>query len=146
MGKQKVPSGTTTVSGLWPFPNGYSVWAGTCTLNDPATTGGARPVPVIPEPGQTVTAEVALKPVRLTFLDDDDAPLVDKTVRASIVNTTGCSETEFALGRTDAREPSCRRCPYGQWLATADTVTLTVDVPADGSVTYPLQVPEGVGG
>lgn len=48
MGKKKVPAGQTTVTGLWPFPDGYSLWAGTCNLNDPAASGGTRADPVKP--------------------------------------------------------------------------------------------------
>ena len=65
MGKKKISSGTMTVSGLWPYPDGYSTWAGTCAVNDPASTGGPRPDPVRPDPGETASAEVVLKPVRV---------------------------------------------------------------------------------
>ena len=51
-GQKKVPAGQTTVTGLWPFPDGYSLWAGTCNLNDPAASGGTRADPVKPRPGQ----------------------------------------------------------------------------------------------
>jgi hypothetical protein len=143
MGKQEVDSGTSTVSGLWPFPDGYSVWAGTCVLNDPATTGGARATPVTPEPGETVTAEVELKPLTVTFLDDADLPLANMPVEATTVDTTGCEETEFDLGTTDENGVLQTALPYGQWTLTADTYQIAADMPADGSVTYPLELPLG---
>ena len=143
MGKQEVPSGTTTVTGLWPFPDGYSVWAGTCVLNDPATTGGTRATPVTPEPGETVTAEVELKPLMVTFLTDDDLPLANTSVTASIVDATGCQENEFELGSTDENGVLRAALPYGQWTLTADTYQIAADMPADGSVTYPLELPLG---
>ena len=45
MSMKTVASGNTTVTGLWPFPNGYSVWAGTCEMNDPAKMAGTRSAP-----------------------------------------------------------------------------------------------------
>ena len=130
---------------MWPFPDGYSVWAGTCTVNDPATTGGTRPDPVKPDPGQTLTAEVVLKPVKLTFLDDDGQPVANEDVVATIDNDTGCNETQFALGTTDALGVVMASLPYGEWTATADGYALAVSMPADGSVTYPLDLPLGGG-
>jgi len=143
MGKQEISSGTTTVTGLWPFPDGYSVWAGTCVLNDPATTGGTRATPVTPEPGETVTAEVELKPLTVTFLTDEDLPLADTPVTAATVDATGCQETEFDLGSTDENGVLRASLPYGQWILTADTYQIAADMPADGSVTYPLELPLG---
>ncbi len=143
MGKQEVASGTITVTGLWPFPDGYSVWAGTCMLNDPATTGGARATPVTPEPGETLTAEVELKPLTVTFLDDDDQPLANTAVEATILDTTGCEETEFDLGSTDENGVLKASLPYGQWTLLADSYEIAADMPADGSVTYPVELPLG---
>jgi hypothetical protein len=144
MGKKEVDSGKTTVSGLWPFPDGYSVWAGTCVLNDPATTGGARATPVTPEPGETVTAEVELKPLTVTFLDDDDLPLANTAVEATIVDTEGCAG-DGVRSRYDRRErrSAWAALPYGQWTLTADSYQIAADMPADGSVTYPLELPLG---
>jgi hypothetical protein len=143
MGKKVVNSGTTTVTGLWPFPDGYSVWAGTCTLNDPATTGGTRAAPVTPEPGESVTAEVELKPLVATFSNDEGEPLVDKVVTATTVDSAGCKETQFTLGRTDGSGVLQASLPYGQWTLEADGYTLAADMPADGSVEYPLELPLG---
>ncbi|MBK6763742.1 MAG: prepilin-type N-terminal cleavage/methylation domain-containing protein [Micrococcales bacterium] len=146
MGKKVVDSGVATAGGLWPFPDGYSVWAGTCELNDPATSGGARPTPVRPDPGETVQATIVLQPVQATFLDDDDLPVADAEAVAEIQDTTGCRETQFTLGTTDADGVVRGALPYGNWTIRAGGYEVVADMPADGSVTYPLQVPEGVGG
>ncbi len=143
MGKLEVDSGKTTVSGLWPYPDGYSVWAGTCLLNDPATTGGARATPVTPEPGETVTAEVELMPVTVTFLGDDDLPLANTDVEATTVDAAGCQETEFDLGTTDEDGVLHVALPYGQWTLRAGSYEIAADMPADGSVTYPVELPLG---
>lgn len=152
MGKQKIPSGQTTVEGLWPFPDGYSVWGGTCLLNDPATVGGTRPEPVRPDPGETVTAPVELKPVQLTFLDPEadegtgaDVPIANELATATIGNTSGCGQTQFTLGTTDADGVVKSSLPYGQWKVQAGGVVLFINVAADGSLTYPLVAPQGSG-
>lgn len=142
MGRKEIPSGQATVSGLWPFPDGYSVWAGTCLVNDPATMGGSRPAAIVAEPGETATASVLVKPVRLTFIDGDELPIADAAVQAEVVDSTGCQQTTFSLGRTDADGRVEASLPYGVWEVSAGATSLTVDVTADGSVTYPLVVPQ----
>ncbi len=144
MGKKKVPAGQTTVTGLWPFPDGYSLWAGTCNLNDPAASGGTRADPVKPRPGQTVTAPVVLKPVKLTMNDDEDGgPIANTEAIATIINISGCNEQQFELGRTDENGLIKSALPYGQWRVSAGLGEMLVDVTANGSVTYPLELPVG---
>jgi len=146
MGKMEVAGGVTTVTGLWPFTDGYSVWAGTCLLNDPATTGGARPEPVRPDPGQTAQATVTLQPVQVTFINDEDVPIAGEEAIAEIVTPTGCEETQFSLGTTDENGVVRSALPYGLWTVTAGGYEVAADLPADGSVTYPVELPEGVAG
>lgn len=143
MGKKEIASGTSTATGLWPFPDGYSAWAGTCAVNDPATTGGTRAAPVKAGPGQTKTVEVALKPVQIKFLDDDDQPVAGRDVLATVVNQTGCKEKQFSLGKTDTDGVVRSALPFGQWTVTAGGYSVAADIPADGSVTYPLELPLG---
>ena len=38
---------TTSFATLWPFSDGYTVWAGTCTQSDPAAAGGTRDPAVV---------------------------------------------------------------------------------------------------
>lgn len=140
MGRKELPGGTTSVTGLWPFTDGYSVWAGKCTLNDPAATGGARPDAVIADPGQTVTADVPLKPVQATFLDNEGDPRVGVNVRAVITDATGCSATYYNLGTTNSAGLIRTALPYGQWLLETDGADLTVDVSTAPGIVY---VPEG---
>lgn len=143
MGKKEIASGTTTVSGLWPFPDGYSVWAGTCAVNDPTLTGGKRAAPVIAAPGQTKTAEVALRPVQVTFFDSSDQPLPNRDVVATVINQTGCKEKTLSLGKTNAEGVVRSALPYGQWTVAAGTYSTTADVRSDGSVGYPLELQAG---
>ena len=145
-GKKFVNSGVSEITGLWPYNEGYSVWAGTCTLSDPATTGGSRPTPVRPGPGKTVTTKLLLQPVQITFRDDEDLPVADQPAVATITDTAGCKETQFNLGTTDEYGVVRSALPYGEWTVRAGAYTVPVSMPADGSVTYPLLLPEGVGG
>jgi type II secretory pathway pseudopilin PulG len=146
MGKLVIPSGQTEVTGLWPFPDGYSVWPGRCSLNDPASSGGSRPAPVIADPGDIVDAEVGFKPVRFTFVDDEGSPLQGEQVRATIDNTDECSgETQYVLGETDDQGVVESALPYGQWTVTAGELVHLADVTGDGSVAYPLVIPQGGG-
>jgi len=152
MGKLEISSGTVTVSGLWPFPDGYSAWAGTCLVNDPATTGGSRPEAVRPDPGETVTADVALVPVQVTFLDAADQPIVGEQVKADTTDATGCKtgDLHYRFGDTDENGVARIALPYGLWTLSVtpgtDLYEVQAEVPADGSVTYPLEVPVGGGG
>jgi uncharacterized GH25 family protein len=98
---------------------------------------------VSPDPGQTLTADVTLLPVRATVLDDDGQPVVDHTVTATISDTTGCDEASFTFGRTDDQGVARVALPYGQWTLRADGVDVAANVSSDAGVTYPLFVPEG---
>ncbi|MEI2619265.1 MAG: prepilin-type N-terminal cleavage/methylation domain-containing protein [Candidatus Nanopelagicales bacterium] len=150
LGKKQVAGGVSSVGGLWPFANGYSVWAGTCAVNDPAVTGGSRPVPVAANPGKSEVVEVILRPVRLTFLDDQEQPIPDAQVTAVVNNPSGCQEKTFGLGTTDVDGVVKSSLPYGQWTVTAKKgasqvgESLQANVLANGSVTYPLVIPDEV--
>jgi hypothetical protein len=94
-----------------------------------------------------------MKPVKLTFIDDLEQPLVGEPVLVKINDATGCRETEFELGITDADGVVQGALPYGQWKARIDDpdggdddYLISVDVSANGSVTYPIELPQGVGG
>ncbi len=142
MGRKELPGGTSSVTGLWPFTDGYSVWAGKCTLNDPAATGGSRPKAVVASPGGTVTAKVPLKPLQATFLDSEGDPRADVSVTAVIADATGCSPAQiYQLGKTDANGVVRTALPYGQWTLKAGTDVLTAGLSTSAAgIVY---VPEG---
>lgn len=152
MSKLEISSGTITVSGLWPYPDGYSVWAGTCLVNDPATTRGYRPEAIRPDPGETLTAPVTLLPVQVTFVDGADQPIVGKQVQADTTDVTGCKtgDVPYRFGVTDEDGVAHVALPYGLWTLSVtqgvEQYTVQANVPADGSVTFPLEVPVGGGG
>lgn len=142
MGRKELDAGTTSVTSLWPFTDGYSVWAGKCTLNDPAATGGSRPQAVMAEPGETVTAPVPLKPVQVAFVDEDGNPIDHADARAEIDDATGCSATTYDLGKTDDQGLVRTALPYGRWQLRAGPVSYTVAVSSEPGIVY---VPEGSG-
>lgn len=141
MGRKIVPSGTTSVTNLWPYPDGYSVWAGSCMANDPANSGGTRPQPVTPDPGDTVTATVPLMPVHATFLDDDGQPLKLKDVTAQLVDPAGCTEPLLTYGQTDDEGVAKVALPYGKWSLNAGGISVEAVITSDAD--YPLMLPEG---
>ncbi|MCB0921053.1 MAG: type II secretion system protein [Actinobacteria bacterium] len=115
MGKREFAGGTATVSGLWPYVDGYSLWAGTCAMNDPAASGGSRGNPLIVPPGETVTGEVQLAPFIVTVRDAADEPVVGEDVIALAEDPAGCQEAEYALGRTDDQGQVQSGLPFGRW-------------------------------
>jgi hypothetical protein len=91
-----------------------------------------------------VTAPVVLKPVKLTMNDDEDGgPIANTEAIATIINISGCNEMQFVLGTTDANGLIKSALPYGQWRVSAGLGEMLVDVTANGSVTYPLELPVG---
>ena len=122
---------TTTLSGLWPFVDGYSVWAGCCDMSDPSASGGSRPVPVVVEPGGSGSVDAPLAAVTVTVVDDEDPvplPVVGATVTATASDTTGClsGQTSYPLGVTDAVGQVRAALPGGVWdLAVNGGATTT---------------------
>jgi prepilin-type N-terminal cleavage/methylation domain-containing protein len=143
MGQMIVPGDQATVTGLWPYPDGYSVWAGRCTVNDPAATGGTRADPIAAGPGDTEEAPVQWKPLRVTYLDVDAVPVEGAQIQATIDDPDGCNgQTTYTLGTTDDDGVVESALPYGQWTLSANQASPSmVDVSADPAVVYPLEVP-----
>jgi type II secretory pathway pseudopilin PulG len=108
---------TTTVPGLWPFGDGYSVWAGACVQSDPAAAGGTRNPATVIAPGGSATASVRLAPVSVTVTNRFGFALTNATVTATPASTTGCasSENPLTLGVTDATGTLATSLPAGAW-------------------------------
>jgi hypothetical protein len=108
---------TMTLANLWPFNDGYSVWAGTCKMSDPAQTGGSRPAATPLSPGATLAATLALAPVSLAVTGSTGLPIVGATVRAVPSDPTGCAtpETVLTLGVTNPAGELDTSLPGGSW-------------------------------
>jgi hypothetical protein len=109
---------TTTVGGLWPFSDGYSVWAGGCRQSDPASAGGTRPAQTPLTAGATQSVSVKLAPVTVQVVDGDGNPVTGATVQAVPSVTTGCGagETLLTLGATDASGALRGSLPAGSYM------------------------------
>lgn len=126
----------TTLSPLWPFVDGYSVWAGTCTQSDPgtilldATTYYQRPTKTIGPAGGSATASVYLQPVTLrtmTAAGVDEfgeptgvpgVPVGGLELVATPMVADGCQSGDpipLVLGVTDANGELKTSLPSGSW-------------------------------
>jgi prepilin-type N-terminal cleavage/methylation domain-containing protein len=109
---------TTTIPTLWPFPDGYSVWAGTCSQSDPATAGGTRSAAVVVAPGASGTTTTRLAPVRVRVKNALGVWLSNATVVAVPASTTGCltTDTSLTLGVTNGSGDLLTSLPAGSWV------------------------------
>ncbi len=108
---------STTIGSLWPFSDGYAVWAGTCKQSDPTTTGQSRPVPQVIAPGSSATVTLPLAPLRLDVTTVAGAPLAGYRVVATPADPTGCAtpETSMTLGTSPATGEVLTSLPGGVW-------------------------------
>jgi type II secretory pathway pseudopilin PulG len=143
---------STTLSPLWPFSDGYAVWAGTCRQSDPTTQGHSRPTPVVILPGGTASEALELAPLNLDVTTTAGVPLVGYRVIATPHDPTGCTTpvATLTLGTTDATGHLLTSLPGGIWdLSVKDSVgtvkTLeggvpSIVTPANSSVPTPALV------
>jgi prepilin-type N-terminal cleavage/methylation domain-containing protein len=110
-------SGTTTISNLWPFATGYSIWAGTCPGSDPALLGG-RPAPVVPARGSTVAVNVPLQGVAITTTNHGSPANVPVTATYNGTGTCPGADGTIALG-TSSNGVLNVALPYGTWTISA---------------------------
>jgi hypothetical protein len=108
---------STTLRPLWPFSDGYSVWAGTCRQSDPTTMGRSRPAPVVILPGGTATEALEMAPLNIEVTTMAGAPVVGYRVVAVPHDATGCTSaaTPLLLGTTDATGTVLSSLPGGVW-------------------------------
>lgn len=108
---------TTPITTLWPFPDGYTVWSGTCTASDPASQGGARSSAVVVSPGGSATTVANLTPVDIHAQRSSGVARTNATILAVPVPTTGCvsPETSLTLGVTNSTGDLKTSLPAGDW-------------------------------
>jgi prepilin-type N-terminal cleavage/methylation domain-containing protein len=110
-------TGTTTVSNLWPFATGYSIWAGSCAGSDPALLGG-RPAPVTPARGSTTAVNVPLQGVAITTTNQGLPANVPVTATYNGTGTCPAGDGTIALG-TSSNGVLNVALPYGTWTISA---------------------------
>lgn len=144
-----------SVTGLWPYPTGYSIWASTCDQSDPAlnSLGYPRPDAVYLDGGKTTNASVALHPVDINVVNNDGDGVGGVGVKATRVDPAdiGClgNDAALELGTSSAGGDLKTSLPAGVWTLepvtpflceTEDDTECPVDTPAlvvveaDGSV------------
>jgi type II secretory pathway pseudopilin PulG len=159
----KVYNGTgsiRTITGLFPFLEGYQLWSGQCSDSDPDvwSTGG-RGDPLDASAGSITATSVRLKDLEITVVDSLGLPVVGAQVvvehgdpyatpapAPDPLCATGASHdagtTGVApLGRVDTA------LPFGEWTARVvgrspmtDWPTVTLDPNAPGAATTTVQV------
>jgi len=108
---------STTVSSLWAFSDGYTMWAGQCQQADPAASGGTRNPALVMAAGSSTNATVTLTGATLTVRTALGLPVIGGTVTATPSNVTGCASTEnpLVLGVTDSTGTLKTSLPAGAW-------------------------------
>ncbi len=155
-GVRVVPgSGSPRVIGsLFPYADGYEVWAGDCSDADPAAYPGGVRTGVATEPGQTTDASVLMPEVRVTVRHYDPffgqyVPVPDQPVDADHASepSPGCTAgAHYAMGATDEEGVLLFALPWGTWTIAvagqpAGSVLLDPSAPpADGDGQWPFDV------
>jgi prepilin-type N-terminal cleavage/methylation domain-containing protein len=109
---------TTTIGGLWPYTDGYSVWAGSCDQSTPAT----RPAGVPLTAGGTFDQTVKLAPVDIyvrnrNITNTGWVVTPNVTVIATPQVLTGCAASDtLKLGITDATGLLRTSLPSGAYV------------------------------
>lgn len=125
-GTKVVPGTGTprTVGSLFPYSDGYQVWAGSCADADPEAVGGGgaplypgatRQPPLAVSPGGTTTGTVDLASANL-IVERNAVPQPGLTVTAHHDPDSVCaSGSVLTLGTTDAAGVVQAALPYGTW-------------------------------
>ena len=124
-----------TVWRLWPFADGYSVWASTCNQGDPAqnSLGYPRPTAVAVAAGEQSSAVVHLGPVEVRAVAGlAGPPAADVGIVAVPALGDGCraGDDQLSLGSTGADGVLRTSLPAGTWvLAPASPRTCDLSAP-----------------
>ncbi len=103
-----------TLTPLFPFSTGYTVWPGGCAAE------AVTPTSVAVTPGGTTTATVALAPVALEVVDGTGQPVPGATVTLAQNNAASyhCPTESFAMPTTAGDGLSRAGFSYGAYTAT----------------------------
>ena len=141
-----LPDGTQSVLGTgiarlithsFPFPSGYTVWAGSCADADPEGKNALGPYHPSSIRGAAIMASATNPPtvtpqmakVRVVVLTAAGAPVVGVTPVLTHAGTAPCDYPEaFTLANSDANGQSLASMPWGTWDVTVPGYTLTAAV------------------
>lgn len=161
------PAGTTSLTPLYPYASGYTVFAGNCTDNNPLGKDtnrtlfypSAAPVPISLAPGGTASTTVSLYTLSLNAQNSAAVAVAGGTATASETTglpvpysavctsgtATGTAPT-LGLVTTDAAGNSVTALPLGHWTVTVTCLKGAAACPTSnqtGSVNVWVQ-PSGV--
>lgn len=120
-GRRQIAATTSPVSvdGLWPFTDGYTVWAGTCDQSDPGLndSGYPRPDAIQIAGGATAAVDVYLAPVTVRVVDNDGDPVSGVPVNAVPLSAAGCvgADGSLVLGATGGDGRLASSLSAGSW-------------------------------
>jgi prepilin-type N-terminal cleavage/methylation domain-containing protein len=110
-----------TITGRFPFADGYQAWAGGCEDADPAFHGGERSPPIAMEPGQSSTGTIGMPEIRMTVVDGLGQPVPGGRVDVVHAPDLGCPSGEaYEIGIVDASGVLAFALPYGTWTVELD--------------------------
>jgi hypothetical protein len=109
---------TTTITGLWPYADGYALWPGSCTQSDPVRAGGARAANTVVTPGGSASASLDFLPVAVHATNVDGVPLAGAQITVTPSGSAGCVSPEtgpWTVGTTAADGTLLTSLPAGSW-------------------------------
>lgn len=118
----------TAITGQWPTLSGFTAWAGECPDADPEVYSSVRPSFDFTA-GGTVTAALAVRPVRITGLP------AGTEVTAQHVG--GCTTADLVVGVANANGVVRAGLPNGDWRFTAEAEELSETVGLDAPLAPP---------
>jgi len=109
--------GNATITTLWPFSDGYTLWAGSCGQSDPAAAGGSRALAVVVPGNGSASTTTQLAPVRVNVTTSTGSAIAAATVTATPLSTISCVATEnpLTLGVTNSSGQLQTSLPAGSW-------------------------------
>jgi type II secretory pathway pseudopilin PulG len=122
-----VPGNTRTVPNLFPYSDGYQVWAGSCADADPEGLrsdgssfypGASRDPAISVQPGLTSNGTVTLQKTTVIVLDKNGVPVVGATVTILHNPDNLCASGEaftFPVVTNGAGQTTAA-LPFGTWL------------------------------
>jgi prepilin-type N-terminal cleavage/methylation domain-containing protein len=120
-------TGATGTIPVYPYQDGYQVWAGTCDDADPAVHGAQRAPALTPGPGLTAAGAVSLGTAQVTVRTATGTAVSGAQLRAVHVGSTGCAsgsgETLSGYAVTDASGGALLALPFGTWTISATNRT-----------------------
>ena len=133
-------SGTSrTIGNLFPYPEGYQVWAGECSdAKPPTATDDTIDGPVATSPGQTTTATLQIPTVTLRVLR---AGVGVPNVAVTAVHDTATCTSSFAVGTTDATGTVQAVVPFGRWQFRVGTTSSAFTTVSTMSSSMTMTVP-----